>query len=101
MMPKFCDFLVSILKTYSDKTLAKLNKQGVAAVFLSKGLENSQNEKVFLRLKTAEIQFGSNRMILDIKTLFKLNPFLGGKHPISVTSSLCDRNNFVTSYLLN
>ena len=64
-----------IIKTCSDQILAILVNQEVAAALFSSGhLKKFENEKIFLCLKIAEIDmganFGSKRMILDIKTHF-------------------------------
>ena len=50
-----------------------------------------------------ELNFGLERAIMDINIGFflRLNPFSWGKYPNSMTHSGCERDLFVTSYLLN
>ena len=58
----FSNFMTfsSIFKTCSDQILEKLVIRVAAALFLSRRLQNFENEKKFVCLKIAEIDMGIN-----------------------------------------
>ena len=87
---------------------SKINQPGgLLLLFSHRDVQNTENEpansSVWKLLKlTGEVNFGSERTILDIKFIILwLNPFFRGKYPNLMTCSFRERGIFVTSFLQN
>ena len=81
---------------------SKINQLGgFLLLFSRRDVQNTENEKVFSVWKllklTGEVNFGSERTVLDIKFLFLwLNSFFRDKYPNLITCSLLEGDIFVT-----